>query len=79
MVLLDGGALAVGERDQRQIAFFIAVTTWGVLRDHLLARRTGILVFGPEPRASVADGAAYLSVAILVQAVLRTICREAPK
>lgn len=82
VVLVYGGALGlIGRHIIRRfgapgaIAFFIAVTAWGVFRDHLVAARTGILVFGSEPRASVADGIAYLSVAILVQVVLHAICR----
>jgi len=59
---------AVGE-----LAFFLGFTLLGFARDQVYAAGTGVFTFGAGPWPLVIDAAAWLSMAITVQLVMRIL------
>jgi hypothetical protein len=78
VVMLYGAAFGlIGWRTVRRfglagaIAFYAAYVAFGVSRDHVIASRGDIFVFGSGVQPRIADALAYLSLAVAVQFNMR--------
>jgi hypothetical protein len=57
--------------------FLVALTLLGVLRDHVQANATQVLVFGPGVTPTVADALGYASCLAVAEVVMRAVAGSA--
>jgi hypothetical protein len=78
--LVWGGVFGlVGWRIQRRFgslvlaAFIFLLSVAGTVRDHLIASRTQVIVFGPAPFSTIADFACWATLLVIAQLIMRAV------